>query len=61
MNKFEISTGDNVYLSLYNGSFNQIGLSLCEMTDNFKDFSIISNIPYGKQSIDKAGQNLKKT
>lgn len=34
-------------MSLYHGDFDKIGQLLAEKTDNFKDFSIVTNIPWG--------------
>jgi len=38
------------YLSLYHGSFDDIGTRLAPLTNNFEDFNIITNVPYGVQS-----------
>ena len=46
---------DSCFLSLYHGSFDSIGQQLAPITNNFEDFSIISNVPYGVQS--KAAQS----
>jgi hypothetical protein len=34
-------------MSLYHGDFEKIGKQLAPLTDNFKDFTMLSNIPYG--------------
>jgi hypothetical protein len=39
-----------VVLSAYQGDFQDIGYRLAEATDEFKDFSILTNVPYGVQS-----------
>lgn len=46
---FGKSTRD-VILSTYQGDFQDIGYRLAEATDNFLDFSILTNVPYGVQS-----------
>ena len=45
-----LSDKAETYLSLYHGSFENIGPKLAQITNNFQDFSIITNIPYGVQS-----------
>jgi hypothetical protein len=37
----------NTYLSLYHGDFNVIGQRLRVQTNNFEDFTLLMNIPYG--------------
>ena len=40
----------NAFMSLYHGDFEQIGHELASLTDGFKDFTLLMNIPYGHQS-----------
>jgi hypothetical protein len=35
------------FLSLYHGDFEKVGKQLAPITSNFKDFTLLSNIPYG--------------
>ena len=42
-------------LSIYHGDFEQIGVKLADKTNGFENFSIITNLPYGKQSEQKQG------
>jgi len=35
-------------LSLYHGDFETIGVKLADKTNGFEDFSIITNVPYGR-------------
>ena len=37
-------------MSVYHGDFQDVGHKLAHVTDQFKDFSIITNVPYGIQS-----------
>ena len=37
----------NAYMSLYHGDFATVGSKLAPLTDNFKDFTILTNPPYG--------------
>ena len=37
-------------MSLYHGDFEKIGHQLAERTNGFKDFTILTNVPYGVQS-----------
>ena len=46
-------TKRKTYLSLYHGDFNNIGLRLANLTNNFEDFTMIMNVPYGVQSQEK--------
>ena len=48
-------------MSLYHGSFDKIGAMLAPLTNNFADFSIITNVPYGVQSQKYQQMNLQKT
>ena len=34
-------------MSLYHGDFNTVGKKLGPATNNFEDFTILTNIPYG--------------
>ena len=38
---------EKTYLSLYHGDAIKVGDQLADLTDGFKDFSLITNIPYG--------------
>jgi hypothetical protein len=35
------------YLSLYHGDFTKIGQRLKVLTNNFEDFTLLMNVPYG--------------
>jgi hypothetical protein len=41
------------YLSLYHGDFNVIGQRLKEVTNDFENFTLLMNVPYGYQSEEK--------
>lgn len=43
-------------VSVYHGDFQDIGYKLAEATDSFKDFTILTNVPYGVQSHAKQRQ-----
>lgn len=49
------------YLSLYQGDFQSIGTQLYQLTDNFKDFTIVTNPPYGHQSAEKQRMSRNDT
>jgi hypothetical protein len=51
----------NTFMSLYHGDFNTIGAKLAPLTDNFKDFSIVTNVPYGHQSAVKQRMSARDT
>lgn len=38
---------DRHIMSVYQGDFQTIGTKLADLTDGFKDFSIVTNVPYG--------------
>lgn len=40
-------TSRKLFMSLYHGSYEKVGAHLTQVTDNLKDFSIITNVPYG--------------
>ncbi|CDW76469.1 UNKNOWN [Stylonychia lemnae] len=46
-------TDRNQLLSLYQGDFQSIGSQLASLTENFQDFTILTNVPYGEQSKEK--------
>lgn len=43
-------TERDLILSLYHGDFQLIGHRLAPLTNNFEDFTILTNVPYGVQS-----------
>ena len=43
-------------MSLYQGDFEPIGTRLADLTDQFKYFTILTNVPYGLQSREKQHQ-----
>jgi len=49
---------NDTFLSLYQGSFDEIGQQLAPLTNQFEHFSVISNIPYGVQSATKSRTKL---
>lgn len=48
-------------MSLYHGDFEQIGHELAVLTDGFKDFTVIANIPYGHQSAQYQKHSVRDT
>jgi hypothetical protein len=55
------SPSRKAFLSLYQGPFDFIGPQLAELTGDFADFNIISNVPYGLQSQVHQKMNLQQT
>ena len=49
------------YLSLYHGPFDRVGRQLAPLTNDFKDFTLLANIPYGHQSAEKQRQSVTDT
>ena len=43
-------TKRDLVLSVYQGDFQEIGYKLAETSNNFEDFQILTNVPYGVQS-----------
>jgi len=43
-------TEKDLVLSVYQGDFQEIGYKLAETSNNFEDFQILTNVPYGVQS-----------
>lgn len=50
-----------MFTSLYHGDFEKIGDLLQEKTDGFKDFTLLTNIPYGVQSREKQHTSIRDT
>jgi len=46
-------------VSLYHGDFEKVGNQLIERTEGLKDFTLLANIPYGVQSVEKQHQSTK--
>ena len=46
-------------MSLYHGDFEKVGNQLIERTEGLKDFTLLANIPYGVQSVEKQHQSTK--
>ena len=40
-------TSKRAYLSLYHGDFNKVGQRLQVLTENFRQFTLLMNVPYG--------------
>ena len=54
-------TSRRAYLSLYHGDFNKVGQRLQVLTDNFKHFTLLMNVPYGYQSTEKQLMDVRDT
>lgn len=54
-------TTRKAYLSLYHGDFNKVGQRLQVLTENFKDFTLLMNVPYGYQSAEKQYMDVRDT
>lgn len=52
---------DPPFFSFYQGDFERIGAHILDCYGSFKDFNIITNIPYGKQVLHpKQAKNMKR-
>ena len=49
------------FLSLYHGDFSIIGTRLKLLTNNFEDFTLLMNVPYGHQSQEKQHKDVRDT
>jgi hypothetical protein len=48
-------------MSLYHGDFEKVGNELLDRTDGLKDFTLLTNIPYGVQSLEKQRKTITET
>ena len=49
------------FMSLYQGDFETIGHELAHNTNGFKDFTLLMNVPYGRQSATYQGTSVRDT